>query len=412
MLADLSSEEARRIAIAAQGLAAPRPAAVDGRALRAMIDRLGAIQIDSVNVLARSHYLPAWSRLGCYDRALFDRLSHRAPRAVFEYWGHAASLLPVALQPLLRWRMARAAGEAWGQMRTIARRPALVAQVLAAVAERGPIGAGEIEAGRPRRKAGWWEWSEAKIAMEWLFWSGQVTSAGRRGFERLYDLPERVLPAAVVAAPTPREADAQRALLDRAGRALGVATLHDLADYYRLPLAAARTAVAALAEAGALRPIRVEGWRQPAYLHRDAPAAPRIDPPRAALLSPFDSLIWSRERTERLFGMKFRLEIYTPPGKRVHGYYVLPFLLGDRLVARVDLKADRAAGVLRVQAAHAEPAIAHRAIAPALAGELCAMSAWLGLGAVETSGRGALSSALARALRSTLNHRHGPASTS
>ena len=396
----LSLAEARAIALATQGLAAPRPAKVDAKQLRGLVEQLGVVQIDSVNVLIRSHYLPAFSRLGGYDPTLFDRHAHRAPRALFEYWGHEASLLPVALQPLFRWRMARARDHAWGRMRRIAKnRPTFVRDVLALVAERGPISASEMElGGKPSRK-GWWEWSDAKTAIEWLFWSGQVTSARRRGFERLYDLPERVLPARVLAQPTPSEADAHRALIERAARALGIASEADLRDYYRLPLAGARRAVGELVEAGVLEPVTVESWRKPAYLHRKAPAPPRIDPDRPALLSPFDSLIWFRDRTARLFGMTYRIEIYVPAPKRVHGYYVLPFLLGDQLVARVDLKADRAAGALRVQAAHAERGAKKPRVAAALAGELSRMAGWLGLDRIEIVPRGDLAGALARSVR-------------
>jgi len=402
-----SADEARGIVLAAQGLAAPRPTS---QTLRAMIEALGVVQIDSVNVLVRSHYLPAFSRLGDYAPADLDRLSQRSPRAVFEYWGHEASLLPVALHPLLRWRMARARDHAWGRMRRIARyKPQLVRDVLAVVAERGPVSASEIELGNKKRKAadhgggriysarrGWWEWSEAKTAIEFLFWSGQVTSARRRGFERLYDLPERVLPARVLAAPTPAEHDAQRALVERGARALGIATEADLRDYYRLPLAATRTAIDELVEARTLERVNVDGWPKPALLHRDAPPPPRIDPTRAALLSPFDNLVWARERTARLFGMKYRIEIYVPQPERVHGYYVLPFLLGDQLVARVDLKADRAQETLRVQAAHVEAGAGKPRVASALAGELALLARWLGLARIEVAPRGDLAAALRR----------------
>ena len=403
----LSAQEARAIALAAQGLAKPRPQRVDGKALRKLVDQLGVVQIDSVNVLVRSHYLPAFSRLGSYDTTLFDRLSHRAPRSVFEYWGHEASLLPVSLQPHFRWRMAAARDHAWGRMKRIAKKQATFVQdVLTLVAERGPISASEIElGGRPSRK-GWWEWSDAKTAIEWLFWSGQVTSAKRRGFERLYDLPERVLPEQVLAFPTPPEADAHRMLVSEAGIALGIATEADLRDYYRLPLTAARNALAQLVEDKQFERVEVEGWTKPAYLHSSAKRkSPKIDPDRPALLSPFDSLIWFRQRTERLFGMKYRIEIYVPAPQRVHGYYVLPFLLGDRLVARVDLKADRAAGALRVQAAHAEPGVAKSRIAGALAGELSRMAGWLGLSRIETAPKGDLAAALSRAVGRTRESR-------
>jgi uncharacterized protein YcaQ len=389
----VSAADARAIALAAQQIASPRREKVTARDLRTLVEKLGVVQIDSVNVLVRSHYLPAFSRLGAYAPADLDRWSHRAPRAVFEYWGHEASLLPVALHPLLRWRMELAHKHAWRHVRAMHRRKKLVAEVLAAVAERGPIGAGKIAIGRTKKK-GWWEWSDAKRAIEYLFFTGEVTSAGRRGFERLYDLPERVLPAKILAAATPRPEDAHRELLARSARALGIATEADLRDYYRLRPAVARPAIAALVEEGVLVPARVEGWDKPAYLHRDArPAA--IDADRAALLSPFDSLVWARDRTERMFGMTYRLEIYTPEPKRVHGYYVLPFLLGDALVARVDLKADRAAGILRVQAAHAEPR-APKQTASALAGELSRMTRWLGLERFEVVPRGNLAASLQR----------------
>ena len=320
-----------------------------------MIKRVGLIQIDSVNVLERAHYLPAFSRLGPYATELLDRASHRAPRRLFEYWGHEASLIPVELEPLLRWRMARADSEAWGGMVRIQReRPDLVSSVLAQVAERGPIAASELEEKRPRRSGPWWDWSDSKRAMEWLFWSGQVSCARRRRFERLYDLPERVLPAEVLATPTPPEDEAQRELLRIAARSLGVAAERDLRDYFRLSAAESKLRVPELVENGDLIPVEVEGWgRTQGYLATGA-RIPRTVEARA-LLGPFDSLLWERSRVERIFGFQFRLEIYVPKPKRVYGYYVLPFLYGDRLVARVDLKADRAAGVLRARAVHLEP---------------------------------------------------------
>jgi hypothetical protein len=386
----LSLAEARALALTAQGFATPRERAADRRALRALVEQLGVVQIDSVNVLVRSHYLPAFSRLGSYDRRALDALAHKAPRALFEYWGHEASLLPVALQPLFRWRMEHAIHNAWGRMRRIQKeQPDLVQRVLDTVRDKGPIPASAIELGAAKKSNGWWEWSEAKVAIEWLFWSGQVTSAARKGFERLYDLPERVLPAKVVATPTPSEHDAQRELVERSARAMAIGTEADLRDYYRLPLAGTRRAIGELVEAGVLLPASVEGWKKPAYVHRRAKAQ-AIDPARGALLSPFDSLIWARERTERLFHMKFRLEIYTPSHKRVHGYYVLPFLLGDKLVARVDLKADRQASVLRVLAAYAEPKAAPKKVAAALRPELDRMAAWLELDRVTVARKGDL----------------------
>ena len=380
---EVSATEARRIAIRAQRLGS-RPARVGEAELLAMVRDLGVVQLDSVNVLARSHYLVAWSRLGAYEPAAFDRLSHEAPRRVFEYWGHEASLLPVELQPALRWRMARAKHDAWRHVRAMATKRAFCGKVLAAVAANGPVRVGELEVAKPAKQRGWWEWSDAKAAIEWLFWSGQVTAASRRQFERLYDLPERVLPSDIVEQPALLEHDAHRMLVAQAARSIGIGTEADLRDYYRLPLAGARAAVAELVEAGVIERVSVEGWTKPAYLHRDA----RPGEGATALLSPFDSLIWYRDRTERMFGMKVRLEVYTPEPKRVHGYYVLPFLLGDDLVARVDLKADRAASTLRVQAAHLEPKRDAKVVAPALMLELRAMADWLGLERVVIARRG------------------------
>jgi uncharacterized protein len=375
----LSSSEARRLALAAQGFADPRPAnEPTGWDLRRLFKRVGLIQIDSVNVLERAHYLPGFSRLGPYDRAALDRLSHRAPRRLFEYWGHEASLLPVGLHPLLRWRMERAALDAWGGIKRVQReRPELVADVLAQVRDRGPIAASELDHDAPKRTGPWWSWSDAKRAIEWLFWSGQVSSARRRRFERLYDLPERVLPSEVLAAPTPPVDRAQRELVRIAARSLGVAAERDLRDYFRLPTGETKLRISELVEAGDLLELDVEGWgRTPAYIAREARVPRAVD--AASLIGPFDSLLWERSRVRRLFEFDYRLEIYVPEPKRVHGYYVLPFLLKDRLVARVDLKADRRAGVLRMRALHLEPA-APRETRGALRGELASMAAWLSL---------------------------------
>jgi uncharacterized protein YcaQ len=375
----LSAREARRIALAAQGLADRGLTGVPGRrALRRVIGRVGVLQMDSVNVLVRSHYLPAFSRLGPYDPVVLGQAAYGPKRELFEYWAHEASLVPLALQPSLRWRMARAVSDAWGHVRRIqAEKPGFVESVRALVAERGPVSAGALAEPRGVRAGPWWDWNDTKAALEYLFFSGEVTTASRRGFERLYDLTERVLPADVLSLPTPEVADAQRRLVRVAAAALGVATEGDLRDYFRLTPTDAKVAVGALVESGELRPVRVEGWKQRGFLDPSARMPRRIG--ATALLSPFDSLIWERSRVDRLFGFHYRLEIYTPMHKRVHGYYVLPFLLGDRLVARVDLKADRTAGVLRVPGAHLEAGADVAEVAPALAGELCRIAEWLGL---------------------------------
>ena len=378
----LSAAQARRLALRAQGFGEPRPSQrAPGWALRRVLAATGLLQIDSVNVLSRAHYLPAFSRIGPYPRELLDAASHRAPRRLFEYWGHEASLIPVETQPLLRWRMARAAEHAWGGMRRVQlEQPDLVAGVLEQVGERGPVAASELVEERPRRSGPWWEWSDHKRALEWLFWSGRVTSARRRGFERLYDLPERVLPAKVLAAPTPSEAEAQRELVRIAARRLGVAAERDLRDYFRLPTPDARLRVAELVESGELLPVEVEGWRRTAaYLDHAAVIPNRVE--SRALIGPFDSLLWERSRVERIFGFRYRIEIYVPAPRREHGYYVLPFLFGDRLVARIDLKADRGAGVLRARALHLEPGAPPETL-DELRDELELMAGWLGLDAV------------------------------
>ena len=376
----LSIAQARRIALAAQGLAAPRPASADRGRLRRAIDRLGLYQIDSVNVLVRAHYLPAFSRLGDYDRSLLDRAAwgRRSERRLFEYWAHEASLLPLAFQPLLRWRMAQAdRGEAgWKGLRPFATEQRPRAEViLDRIRAEGPLAGSDFAEGKGG--GGWWGWSEVKQALEWLFWAGHLTTATRRNsFERVYDLAERVIPAEVLALPTPPEAEAKRSLIGHAARALGIAGESDLRDYFRLDSASAATAVRELVEEGVLIPAAVEGWIRPAYLHRDAARPRRVS--GRALLAPFDPLVWERARTERLFGFRYRIEIYTPAAQRTHGYYVLPFLLDDRLVARVDLKADRQAKRLRVRSLHLEADAPDHA-REALTEELRLMAEWLGL---------------------------------
>ena len=379
----LSLAEARRIALAAQGFGGPRPEKVTAARWLKTIDRLSLHQIDSVNVLVRAHYLPAFSRLGPYDRSLIDGAAWGGPkkRRLFEYWAHEASLLPLSLHPLLRWRMARAdRGDAgWKGLRVFAgERRAEAEGFLKRIRNEGPRAASDFE--EKRGRSGWWEWGDAKRALEWLFWAGHITTATRRGsFERVYDLAERVIPAEILALPTPDEGHAQRTLVERAAQALGIATAQDLRDYFRLGPHAGRQAIEALLEAGVLEPVEVPGWTGLAYLHRDARRPRRIA--ARALLAPFDPLVWERSRALRLFDFHYRIEIYTPAEKRQHGYYVLPFLLGDRLVARLDLKADRQAGQLLVHAVHLEPHAPSDAM-DAISEELQAMADWLGLGEI------------------------------
>ncbi|MBI1775284.1 MAG: YcaQ family DNA glycosylase [Proteobacteria bacterium] len=393
----LSLTEARRVALAAQGFAETRPRSSPGRGpITQAIERLGLLQIDSVNVLVRSHYLPLFSRLGNYEVERLDRLAYgRRPRWLFEYWGHEASLIPVALQPLLRWRMERARqGLRSGDTAHFGRkRRAYIEAVLAEVEASGPLSASELTDGG-RARGSWWGWSDGKRALEWLFWAGLVTTAARRGFERLYDLPERVLPPEIVRLPTPKPEEAQRRLIEIAARALGIASEPDLRDYFRLAPEDSKARVAELAEAGSLRPVQVKGWKETVYLHAEAKLPRRIE--ARALLSPFDSLVWRRPRAELLFDFHYRLALYTPAPKREHGYYVLPFLLGDRLVARVDLKAERKEGVLQVQAAHCEGHCEADWVAPPLLEELRLMADWLGLERVAVRPRGAVAEALAK----------------
>jgi uncharacterized protein YcaQ len=389
---ELSASQARRIALHAQGLGERRPAGrVDRRHVRRVLDRVGLIQIDSVNVLVRSQELPLFTRLGPHPRDALPRMT--ADRELFEYWCHEASLLPIAMWPLLRWRAERV-DEAWGSISSIGRDdPGYVRAVLDEVRDRGPLTAGELSAPGPKTES-MWGWSRGKRALEHLFWTGAVAARRRPSdFARLYDLTERVIPAEVLALPAPAEDDAKRELLVLAARSLGVATARDLCDYHRLNVPRARPLVAELADEGRLVPARVRGWTQPAFLHPEA-HLPRWIRGRA-LLSPFDSLIWDRARTERMFGFRYRIGIYTPAAQRDHGYYVLPFLLGDRLVARVDLKADRGASALLVRSAHAEPGQAAAETAVELAEELGVMASWLGLETVRVARAGDLAAPLA-----------------
>jgi uncharacterized protein YcaQ len=359
--------------------------------------RTGVLQIDSVNVLQRAHYMPLFSRMGPYDTRLLHRAAERPPRRIVEYWAHVAAFMPVELWPHMWHRMARyrVQGHAW---MGLPERQELVTSLTAEIRERGASTARDLDDGLPRTKENWgWNWSETKKVLEYLFLAGQLAIAGRTPqFERLYDLPERVVPAQHLHAPVPSRAEASVELLRRAARSHGVGTVHDLRDYFRMRPEDVAPALHVLVDSGELLPVTVEGWNRPAYLHRDA-ALPRAVHARA-LLSPFDPVVWERERTERLFEFRYRIEIYVPQHKRVHGYYVLPFLLGDRVVARVDLKADRRDGVLRVLGAFAEPR-APLDTAGELAAELADLAGWLGLTGVAVSSHGDLAGELVLAVK-------------
>jgi uncharacterized protein YcaQ len=402
---------ARRIALAAQGFTDPRPTGpVTQRHLLRVLDRIGVLQLDSVSVLARAHYLPVFSRLGAYSRELLDAAAWahpvRRPRPLVEYWAHEASLVPVQDWPLLR-SGAKKPGW-WQRYAALAHRaPELVSAVLDAVKLHGPVGAAALErelGGSPRPASGsWWNRTDMKRICEWLFGIGELTTGTRRGFERLYDLPERVLPPEVLGRRVGPE-EAARELIARAGAALGVATEPDLRDYYRLRPERSKQAVTELVEVGVLKPVRVDGWRAPAYVHRAARTPRRIV--GASLLCPFDPLIWDRARTQRLFGFHYRIEIYVPEHRRSHGYYVLPFLLDGQLVARVDLKADRSAGVLRVPSAFAEPGIGNRSrVVLELVRALGELAGWLELEGLAPGERGDLVADLAAVIRRTAGSR-------
>jgi uncharacterized protein YcaQ len=367
------------------------------RDVQAVTNRLAQFQIDSINVVKRAHFMPLFSRLGPYDPTLIERAAYQAPRRLFEYWGHAASLIDVSLQPLLRFRMQPGFRDVWAGVERVARENAdLIPFVRNEVAARGPISARDLEIAEERDRTNWgWNWSRVKTVLEWLFYVGEVTSAYRNSqFERVYDLPERVIPGAVLAMPTPTPQDSVTGLIRRAARGLGIASESGLRDYFRTRVDMTRVAIATLVENGELIPVVVaESGNRAWYVWHQARMPRRIG--ARALLSPFDSMIFERARLEHLFDFVYRIEIYVPEPKRVHGYYVYPFLLNEEFVARVDLKADRARGVIRVNAAWIEPGHDEVDVATELASELKIMAEWLGLQTIEILPRGDLAPALA-----------------
>jgi uncharacterized protein len=396
----LSQSQARRIALAAQGFLDTPHDPPTLRTLNRTVERTGVLQVDSVNVLQRAHFMPLYSRMGPYDVDLLARASSRKPRRLVEYWAHVQALMPVELWPLMRHRMEsyRTQRHKWWGTEVS---EDLVTNLMAEIADRGACTARDLDDGLPRDKKHWgWNWSATKRALDYLYMTGEVAIAGRNSqFEVRYDLPERVLPADVLAAPTPTLGEANRELVLRAARSHGVATARCLADYYRMrltPTDSDRGAVGAiedLVEEGELEPVRIQGWNRPAYLHRDARRPRRVD--ARALLSPFDPVCWLRERTERLFDFHYRIEIYTPAAQRQYGYYVLPFLLGEEIVGRVDLKADRQSGRLVVKAAYAEPG-APAGTAEELSAELVRLAGWLGMDELTVEPRGDLAPLLRR----------------
>nr|WP_218865999.1 crosslink repair DNA glycosylase YcaQ family protein [Nocardioides kongjuensis] len=388
----MSLAQARRIALAAQGFLDPAHSAPTLRTFDRTLARTGVLQVDSVNVLQRAHFMPLYSRMGPYDVQLLQRAASGRNRRVVEYWAHVQAFMPVELWPAMRHRMDdyRARRGKWF---TVEEGDQLEAALLAEITDRGASTARELDDGLPRTKDHWgWNWSRTRRMLDYLYMTGELAIAGRNSqFEIRYDLPERVLPAAVLDAPAMTAAEAHVELVRRAARSHGVASANCLADYYRIRVGEARAAVDELVAAGELEPVEVQGWKRPAYLHTEARLPRRIG--ARSLLSPFDPVVWERDRAEALFDFFYRIEIYVPAEQRVHGYYVLPFLLGDRIVGRVDLKADRVSGRLLVQSAWSEPH-APAETAGELAAELERLAGWLGLSEVVVAPKGDLAPAL------------------
>ena len=378
-LDELTIFEARSLALAAQGFDKPRTKSKSSTSdVVALFTKLGVVQIDSVNVLVRSQELPLFSRLGDHDRKAIPEATSQGK--IFEYWGHEAAHLPVELHPLFRFKMHAARSgklQHWGLTSFYAENKAFVKRILKHVEVNGSTSARELST-RTTKKSSWWDWDEAKTALEYLFLTGELMSCGRGSdFARVYDIPERVLPKKILQMPTPSETEARKELLVRAIHAQGVATMRDLADYYRQKPAVVKPLVSELVEQGVLREVSVDGWQDKAYVHRNAQLPKRLF--ATALLSPFDSLVWCRPRNERLFNFHYRIEIYTPQAKRKFGYYVLPFMMNGQMVGRVDLKADRANSKLLVHSVHTEKGVTRAMINNALNNELRTMASWLGL---------------------------------
>ena len=392
----VSAAQARRIALAAQGFGKP-PAVASTRQLNAAIQRLGLLQLDSINVYERSHYLPLYARLGAYDKSVLDRLTFGRRSKYIEYWANEAAIIPTEDWPLWRWKMEQLRERDLGREPWVQQNAVMLQWLRDELAARGPVAASQIEHDSNRRAGPWWGWSDVKRGLEYLFRWGDAVSGGRTRFERSYALPEQILSGEVLSRVISRQ-DAHRALVERSASALGIATTSDLADYYRLKSADVRPAIADLADAGVLVPVAVRGWSQGAWLHRDARIPRRIE--AEALLSPFDPVVWDRARALRMFGFHYRIEVYTPAPKRIYGYYTLPLLIDDALVGRIDLKSDRQAGVLRVQSAWREAAASvdlDRVVAL-----LNRIAAWQGLGGLEFAERGDLIAELARHYRNSV----------
>ena len=403
-MVELSADDARRLALSSLGFGAKRPVRAGVTHVRATVGRLSAIQIDSVNVLTRAHYLPTFSRYGPYPTKALDTMAH-GNRELFEYWGHAACFLPIELYPLMRWRMENQCA-AWAGVSANSKR--YMAAVYQEVVERGPIAAGELSMGG-KSTGPWWGWSKGKNALELLFRQGRVAVAGRRNFERLYDIPERVIPQAVLEAAAIAPSEAKKALILRAARAMGVGTAKDIAQYFHIDAWWDRLSVNGrrapakidvlfdeLVEEGRLERARVSGWKPAAFIVAGARIPKSID--TRAIVSPFDPILWERKWTKAVFEFDYQIEIYVPGPKRIYGYYVLPFLCGDRFAARVDLKADRKTSTLIVHAAYVEPGLNARRVAAALAEELRSLAAWLALDSFSLGSKGNLATALKRAL--------------